>query len=146
MPNRPLFEAIHHLKFPVSDLGQALHFYERTLGATRLSAFDHVKDGKIYAYILDVPNLGAPLELRLDPERARSNAGFDPVTLAVRHREDLEAWTRHLDALGVPHSPVLAGAIGWLIVFADPDGLRLRLYTHETHGPEVQPTPNSQWL
>lgn len=34
----------------------------------------------------------------------------------------------------------------WLIVFNDPDGLRLRLYTLATHGPDLKPDEDSPWL
>ena len=33
----PSLQGIHHLKFPVSDLDRSLGFYERALGARRVS-------------------------------------------------------------------------------------------------------------
>jgi hypothetical protein len=33
-----------------------------------------------------------------------------------------------------------------LIVIQDPDGNRIRLYTLESHGPEIKPATNSPWL
>lgn len=68
------------------------------------------------------------------------------MTLAVPDRAALEAWSQHLEALGIEHSPVLAGIQAWLVVFDDPDGRRLRLYTLETHGPELEPDLESPWL
>ena len=130
----PSLQGIHHLKFPVSDLDSSLGFYERALGARRVAAWDHVhKDGTRYAVILEVPGLGTHLELRLDPRAAERQRGFDPVTIAVEDRYALRAWADHLDAAGIPHSPALTAIQAWLVVFADPDGRRLRLYTLETH-------------
>lgn len=81
-----------------------------------------------------VGNGAAGLGLRLNPEKARAIAGFDPVNWAVATREDLHEWIEHLDALGIPHSPEIEAGIGWLLVFADPDGLEIHMYTDEEHG------------
>ncbi len=145
---RPAIEGIHHLKLPVADLGRSLCFYERVLAAERIVEADHHRedDGSLYAHILEVPGLGALLELRLDPEQAERQRGFDPVTLAVRDRIALEEWVGHLDAFGVPHSPVLTAIQAWLVVLADPDGHRLRLYSQETHGRELKPDEDDPWL
>jgi hypothetical protein len=36
--------------------------------------------------------------------------------------------------------------VAWLIVVQDPDGNRLRLYTLETHGPELKPEEDNPWI
>jgi len=144
---RPSFEGIHHLKFAVSDLNRSLDFYERALGAKRIDAFDHYdKSGTLYAYILDVPDLGTHLELRLDPHLAARHGGFDPITLQVADRANLAAWIAHFDANDVPHSPMLPAYVAWIVVFEDPDGRRIRLYTREMHGPDVAPSEDARWL
>ncbi|WP_267427104.1 VOC family protein [Methylobacterium sp. GC_Met_2] len=144
---KPALHGIHHLKFPVVDLDRSLAFYERALGAVRVEAWDHRQaDGSLYAVILDVPGLGTHLELRLNPDQAERQSGFDPVTLAVRDRSALVDWTAHLDSEGIERSPVLISIQAWLVVFADPDGRRLRLYTQETHGPELAPDETSPWI
>ncbi|KMO10279.1 VOC family protein [Methylobacterium platani] len=143
----PILHGIHHLKFPVADLDRSLTFYTRALNARRIETWDHRHaDGTLYAVILDVPGLGPYLELRLDPIQAARQAGFDPVTLAVRDQSALDGWIAHLDAAGIAHSPILVAIQAWLVVFADPDGRRLRLYTQETHGPELPPNEASPWL
>jgi catechol 2,3-dioxygenase-like lactoylglutathione lyase family enzyme len=143
----PELAGLHHLKFPVSDLDASLAFYESALGARRIPAFDHRReDGTVYAVILDVPGLGTYLELLLNRDAAAAQAGFDPVTLAVRTRGDLDRWASHLDQRGIEHSPILIGLLGWLLVFDDPDGRRLRFYTLEVHGPELAPSQDRRWL
>jgi catechol 2,3-dioxygenase-like lactoylglutathione lyase family enzyme len=143
----PALAGLHHLKFAVSDLDASLAFYEAALGARRIAAFDHRRhDGTVYAVILDVPGLGTYLELRQDRDAAAAQAGFDPVTFAVRTRSDLDLWASHLDRRGIEHSPTLTGLLGWLLVFDDPDGRRLRFYTREVHGPELAPSRDERWL
>lgn len=144
----PELRGIHHLKLPVSELSRSLDFYERAFGASRIPQADHFRmgDQTLYAVILTVPGLGSMLELRLHPERARSHARFDPVTISVADRAALAQWDRHLAEQNIRHSPVITAIQAWLIVVEDPDGNRLRLYTQETHGPELAPDENNEWL
>jgi catechol 2,3-dioxygenase-like lactoylglutathione lyase family enzyme len=144
---RPNIVGIHHLKIPVSDLDKSRIFYEKALGATRKEALDHRHaSGELFAYIMDVPNLGTELELRLNAGAAQAMRGFDPVTLAVKGRSDLDEWIAHLSANEVRNSGMMVGYIGWLVAFEDPDGIRIRLYSLESHGPEVTPSTNPDWL
>jgi catechol 2,3-dioxygenase-like lactoylglutathione lyase family enzyme len=138
---------IHHLKFPVSDLERSCEFYSRVLGARRLEHLDHYDANKqLYAIILEVPNLGTHLELRLNAPQAMHGKGFDPVTLKVEGRADLHKWIDHLQVERVAHSPLLTAYVGWLVAFEDPDGRRIRLYTNERHGPELTPSTDAVWL
>ncbi|HVZ45731.1 MAG TPA: VOC family protein [Ramlibacter sp.] len=144
-PGAPVALGIHHLKFVVADLEKSRAFYEAAFGTK--TAMDHRKpDGTLFAYILSFPGLGTELEIRLDPAAAKSQKGLDPITLTVDGPADLEKWRAHFQAKNLPHSPVLAGLVGWLIVVEDPDGRRLRLYTKQTHGPEVKPSWDSPWI
>lgn len=144
----PALAGIHHVKLAVSDLDAALAFYETALRARRIPAFDHRRkgDGTLYAYICEVPGLGAMMELRLNPARAAKHRGFDPLTIAVRDRAALDAWAARLEAAGLHRSPVIASIQAWLIAFDDPDGNRLRLYTLETHGPEIEAEEDNPWV
>lgn len=138
---------IHHLKFAVADLQRSLQFYESVFGVKRLIPLDHHREGgELYAMIVDFPNLGAPLELRLDPVAASAQKGFDPVTLSVQSNHELYQWCTRLDELGVPHSPVLNGVVGQLLAIEDPDGRRLRLYSLETNGTGIKPSMDARWL
>ena len=145
--NRPPLRGIHHLKFAVSDLDESLRFYQRALGAQHVPELDHTRDdGTRFAVVVEVSGLGTALQLRLDPERSARQAMFDPLAIAVDDRAALERWDAALTQLGVLHSPILDAVRGWLIVIQDPDRNRIRLYTLESHGPEVKPATDSPWL
>lgn len=147
MNKQPEIEGIHHLKLPVADLARSTEFYARALGAERIAAYDHVDvAGRLYAIILRIPNLGTLFELRLDSARAARHSGFDVMTLQVDTRADLATWIAWFDARAIPHSPVLAAFVAWLVVFEDPDGHRIRLYTREIHAPDIPPSQDARWL
>ena len=143
----PSLKGIHHVKFAVSDLDRSLQFYEEVFHAKRIVEWDHKHaDGSIYAYILDISGLGTHVELRLNAEQAQKHRLFNVLTISVENRSALEQWEKMLDTLNVPHSPILVAIQAWLLVIEDPDQNRLRLYTLEMHGPEIEPDGSSAWL
>lgn len=144
---RPQIGGIHHLKLPVTDVARSVEWYTEVMGGKRRPELDHVADGKLYAVILDVPGLPCHLEIRHDPQGAGGCQGFDPIVYRVLDRPALEDWAAFLDTHEVEHSPVLRGLIGWLMVFFDPDGISVRLYTDESHAFDLAGADvNSPWL
>ena len=139
---------VHHFKLPVSDLTRSLEFYRKLLELTPIPELDHrhASDGSLYAHICDVPGLGTKLELRLNPDQAEKQRKFDPVTIAVADRAMLWRWMKRLDELGIKHSGEIVAVRAWLVTFDDPDQHRLRFYTLESHGPELAPDEQNEWL
>ena len=130
----PELAGIHHVKMPVTDLDRSRDWYGRVLGFKVTYEFQDA-DGVVRGVAGEVPGLGdSMLCLRVNSQAAQGCQGFDPVSFAVPDRADIEAWAAHLDTLGVPHSPVIEASIGWLLVFSDPDGLDLHLYSWAAHG------------
>jgi catechol 2,3-dioxygenase-like lactoylglutathione lyase family enzyme len=149
----PALAGLHHLKLPVSDLDASLAWYLRVLGAAHLPQFDHVDGtGRRYAVIVAVPGLDVPLELRWAPPAAGDVAGYDPINFAAASVDDLHAWSAHLDAEQVVNSGVIEGGAGHLLVFADPDGMYLRIAEVPQGGvenivmPKGDPEPDDPWL
>jgi catechol 2,3-dioxygenase-like lactoylglutathione lyase family enzyme len=131
----PVLVGIHHVKFPVTDLARSRGWYERVFGLRPVLEFRDDHDGVVRGVSYDVPGVpGVNLALRENPVAARGIAGFDPVSFAIADRAAAEAWVARLDELGIGHSPVIDATIGWLVVFHDPDGTAIHLYTMESHG------------
>lgn len=132
---------IHHVKIPVTDLARSLSWYRQVFGLRPTMQFPEA-DGVVRGFAGEVPGLGNTLvALRVNPAAAEGSRGFDPVSFAVGSRDDLEDWVKHLDSLGVEHSPIVEASVGWLLVFDDPDGVTLHLYTWAEHGVDVSARP-----
>lgn len=128
----PVLSGIHHVKLPVTDVGRSRRWYEQVLGLE--VEIEFVEEGELRGVALRQRDGDLRLALRLEPERARALAGFDPVSLLVDTYDDLKAWVTHLDDLDQAHDGVVQGHQGWALVgLHDPDGVELRLYTRERH-------------
>lgn len=132
--NGPLLAGIHHVKIPVTDLARSIAFYSEVFGFTVKMEFPDA-DGIVRGVGGRVPGLGdTMLTLRVNPDAARGCAGFDPVSFGAADQAAVESWAAHLDGLGIAHSPVIEATIGWLLIFDDPDGLQLHVYSWAAHG------------
>ncbi|WP_406463673.1 VOC family protein [Streptomyces sp. NBC_01622] len=130
----PELAGIHHVEMPVTYLDRSRDWYGRVLGFKVTHEYPDAADGVVRGVAGEVPGLGdSTLCLRVNSQAAQGCQGFDPVSFAVPDRADVEAWAAHLDTVGIPHSPVIEASIGWLLVFNDPDGLDLHLYSWAAH-------------
>jgi catechol 2,3-dioxygenase-like lactoylglutathione lyase family enzyme len=124
---------IHHVKFPVTDLARSRAWYEELFGLTPEIEFPD-DDGVVRGVAYEPTDAGVAIALRENRAVARGIAGFDPVSFAIADRAAAEGWIARLDELGIEHSPVIDATVGWLVVFHDPDGTELHLYSVERHG------------
>jgi catechol 2,3-dioxygenase-like lactoylglutathione lyase family enzyme len=126
-------DGIFAVKLPVSDLAMSRAWYEQVLGFQVEMEFPD-QDGVVRGVAGHVPGEGETrLALREDPDVAKGVAGFNLVNFAIPDRASAEAWAARLDDLGVEHSPVIEATIGWIVVFHDPDGIELHLYSRQHH-------------
>jgi catechol 2,3-dioxygenase-like lactoylglutathione lyase family enzyme len=145
-PPSPI-QYIHHLKFPVADLGPSVRFYERVFGAQELSKLAHKgPNGDLYARVLQIPGFQPMVELWVGSASAKAQAGYDFLTLAVKDRAALHSWSKYLDDLGIEHSDILTAIDSWLLVFEDPDRHRMRLYSLEEHPITHDVSTDKRWL
>ncbi|WP_322763242.1 VOC family protein [Frankia sp. Cr2] len=131
---RPPLAGIHHVKIPVTDLARSVDWYTKVFDFRVLMEFAEA-DGIVRGVAGEAPGLGVTqLTFRFNPKAAEGCRGFDPVSFAVNDHPDIQAWAAHLDTLGIRHSPVIEASVGWLLVFNDPDGLELHIYSWAAHG------------
>jgi hypothetical protein len=83
--------------------------------------------------LVAIPGLDTMIEFRLAPRIAARLRGFDPIVFSTELRDDLVRWQSHLDALGIENSGLIYGIVGWTLIWRDPDGLSVRLYSEEEH-------------
>jgi catechol 2,3-dioxygenase-like lactoylglutathione lyase family enzyme len=130
----PQLTGIHHVKFPVSDLAASRAWYERVFGFEVTIEFPD-EHGVVRGLAGTAVGLGeVGLALRENPAAAAGIQGFDPVSFGIADQAAAEEWAAHLDVLGVEHSPVIDATIGWILVFHDPDGTEIHLYSFAAHG------------
>ena len=128
----PPINGFGHLDFTVTDMDRSVRWWEEVMGF-ELVATRETPDYKL-SNVLH-PSLGAigfmqhtnPASDRFD-ERA---VGLDHFALRVPDRDALEAWAKHFDNLGVPHSGIQPESGGPLIVFRDPDNIQLELWAFD---------------
>ncbi|GAA2050154.1 VOC family protein [Catenulispora yoronensis] len=139
--NRPILAGVHHVKIPVTDLARSVDWYGRVFGFAVTMEFPD-SDGVVRGVAGEVPGLGDTLlTLRVNPAAAEGCRGFDPVSFAVADQAAVQSWADHLDTAGVEHSPVIEASIGWLLVFDDPDGIQVHLYSWTAHGVDHSDLP-----
>lgn len=121
------------IKIPVTDLKRSLAWYRQLFGLEVVLEFED-SDGVVRGVGCEAPGLGPTMfALREDPDHARGFAGFAPINFGIADKAAAEAWIERLDEIGIEHSPIIDATRGWIVVFHDPDGLELHLYTEEMH-------------
>jgi hypothetical protein len=75
-----------------------------------------------------VPDVG--LALRENAAAAAGIAGYDPIIFAVADDAAIEAWSERMRDQGIEHR-VVDGTIGQVLVFHDPDGTEIHLYSRQ---------------
>jgi len=128
----PELSGIHHVKLAVSDIQRSVAWYERVFGFKVTMEFKD-DEGIVRGSVGQLPGLDRTLlAFRENKELAAAITGFDPVSFAVADRPDVEAWVAHLDEQGVENSGLRIAAIGYIVFFHDPDGLKLHVYSFST--------------
>ncbi len=121
----------HHVKIPVSDVRRSRDWYGQVFGFVQEIEF--VEDGVLAGVAFRHPETALRLALRGDPQRCRAMAGFDLAPVAVSTLADLQTMAARAASLGAGHGPIIQGHHGWACDIPDPDGILVRLYTHERH-------------
>ncbi len=126
----------HHVILTVTDLDRSTEWYCRVLGLTVVSTHlnvgppylhDHKYNGlfdlKTLSYVVGLTEHADPLVSTFD-ERV---VGLDHFGIEVPDLDELDAWVRHLDDLGVKHSGVVHAPYIDVVNFRDPDNIAIEL-------------------
>jgi glyoxylase I family protein len=125
----PTLQAIGHVALTVRDLAVSVPWYQALIGAEPVldedtGPFRHV------VFLLGDQLLGLhqfPEGIPDIPHTPR-RPGLDHVAFAVADREELVAWVRRLDSLGIQHGGIVDASYGSGLAVKDPDGLPLELF------------------
>jgi glyoxylase I family protein len=139
------FPALTHVALTVSDLGRSVDWYTRLFGGPPVLEQD---EGEFRSAVwleplfgvhcfADPPAVGAqpppsPAQAA-DPRRA----GLDHIAFGCDTRDELVAWERRLDELGVDRGAILDRWYGSGLAFRDPDGNALEFFV--TARPTARP-------
>ncbi|WP_225848089.1 VOC family protein [Streptomyces sp. HPF1205] len=128
------FTGVAHIALVVRDMAASVDWYRRALGFRPVgevmpgpAGVGHPRQLMRHADSALVLAVHEPLRRSgdmFDPSRT----GLDHISLTVRDRAALDRWTRHLDALGVPRSPVRDTGYAWFVSVTDPDGIAWELW------------------
>lgn len=124
----PPLVGLRNVKVPVTDLPVAVDWYGRVLGFRATIEFPDAQ-GVVRGVHGELPGIGAVLALREDRDAARGLGAFAVANFAVSDRATLQAWVGHLDGLGVAHGAIVDTPRVSILVFANPDGQEIHLYT-----------------
>lgn len=123
----PELSGIDHAGLSVTDVDRSERFYTDVLGLVRLADFGTVR------ILLHRPTslvLSLVHHDTADGDRfSELRTGLDHLGFGVTSREELVAWERHLDALGVEYTPIRYMEFGAHLNFRDPDHIALELST-----------------
>lgn len=124
----PTLVGLRNVKVPVTDLRVALDWYCRVLGFRPMIEFPD-DQGVVRGVHGELPGIGDVLALREDPPAARGLGAFAIANFTVPDRLALESWAAHLDELGVAHDSIVDTPRVSVLIFRNPDGQEIHLYT-----------------
>jgi glyoxylase I family protein len=116
---------VSHIEFLVSDLEASSTWYQQVVGLVQLQ---RVVPGR---RSLELTPAAGGFRLGLTEKRPAEGQGmFRHLAIALESMDVLTAWIAHLDAIGVPHSPLKENPFRpgvFSIDVFDPDGHEIEL-------------------
>jgi glyoxylase I family protein len=128
---------IAHVELSVRDLDRSEHWYTRLLEMQRVFEGRDAERGLVSRalyeprskFVLGLMQHDANTGETFAPQRT----GLDHLSFYVTDRDELRAWERRLDELGIDYSPLHEEPYGGAAVTAtDPDGIALEFCTRDT--------------
>jgi catechol 2,3-dioxygenase-like lactoylglutathione lyase family enzyme len=131
--NSPPVTGFGHVDLTVTDADRTASWWEEVMGFKRITSRD--RPGYKLRSVIHPPSgfyIGfMEFEDRVSDRFDERAVGLDHLALGVPDRAALQAWAKHLDDHGVPHSGIQDEIGGPLIVFRDPDNIQLELHAYD---------------
>jgi glyoxylase I family protein len=135
-PTPPSAAEFDHYGISIADLDRSLHFYTDILGGIVVLPPHRVDEFSFRRAVIWIGGMG----IDLNEHATNTGEAFSPVRTGLDHLafsvmcyEDLAAWAAHLDAHGVPCSPIRnVDGVGQAFDFRDPDGIQIEWW-HRDH-------------
>lgn len=123
----PEFAGVDHASLSVTDLDRSERFYTDVFGLLRLADFGTVRVlvHRPTSFMLALARHDAAYGGRFSELRT----GLDHLGFGVTSRDELVAWERRLEVLGVEYTPIRDMEFGAHLNFRDPDHIALELST-----------------
>jgi catechol 2,3-dioxygenase-like lactoylglutathione lyase family enzyme len=124
------FPPLTHVALTVRDLSVSVPWYERLLGQRPVLDEDTDPDFHHTVYMIGGTLIGLHQHGTPAPEGDFSEfrVGLDHVAFGCANREELQAWARRLDELGIKHGGIKDATYGSGVSFRDPDGIALEFF------------------
>ena len=138
----PTIAGGHHVAFTVRDADRSAKWYQDLLGMQVVLQAD---EDAVRFRVLACPRSGWVLGVRQYSGREEEafdelRTGLDHFAFAVSSRAELEGWEQRLRELGIRFTPIAETPIGSVIVFRDPDNIRLRALPACRRMTDAEPT------
>jgi glyoxylase I family protein len=128
----PEISGYHHLNLTVPNLETSTDWYTSVLGLQKTMEL-HGEGWRKVLLLQPQSHLVLGLTEHDNGNRDRfdeTRTGMDHVAFRAPDRAALDSWKARFEEMGVEHSPIKESAMGWLIVFRDPDNVQLEVYSH----------------
>jgi glyoxylase I family protein len=124
------FPPLNHVALTVRDLAVSVPWYNRLFAAEPVIDEDTDPDLHHTVYLLGGTLFGLHQHGQPAPaaQFTEYTVGLDHVAFACSDHDELEAWARRLDALGIEHGAIKDASYGSGVSFRDPDGIALEFF------------------
>jgi glyoxylase I family protein len=133
----PPLQGSTHVSLTVTDVERSAEWYQRVFAAV-VVADEHTTPAATSRplryrglFVIETMTNLVGLVERSDGDHSpfdERRIGLDHLALHVPQRSDLEAWVRHLDALGIAHSKIKSVGYADVVTFRDPDNIQLEVF------------------
>ena len=128
----PSVQGASHIALTVRDMAASAEWYQRVFGLQMLRRYGADEAGTPRILLFDPSSFFAvglcQPEDGTDGPFDHRRVGLDHFAFKVADEAELDAWTAHLDELGIAHSPVRVLDLGRFVSFDDPDGIQFELW------------------